>query len=147
MRRFLYSGVLAAVAVGLAMGCGERDEMPVEPIGSKGATAELRPQQQIETPGLRPIPTAYSGQVPQAIVVTVTATPPMLAQPLPNERINNTATPVSPDGARNIDCADFETGDEAQVFFMENGGPLLDRFFMDTNNDGVACNSTGGQRV
>lgn len=37
------------------------------------------------------------------------------------------------------DCPDFETQLEAQSFFLEQGGPEIDRHGLDRDKDGIAC--------
>ncbi|MFP7296224.1 excalibur calcium-binding domain-containing protein [Neobacillus niacini] len=37
------------------------------------------------------------------------------------------------------DCSDFETGWEAQLFYIANGGPEYDPHDLDRDNDGQAC--------
>jgi hypothetical protein len=37
------------------------------------------------------------------------------------------------------DCEDFSSQGEAQAFYEENGGPWSDPYFLDEDNDGVAC--------
>ncbi len=37
------------------------------------------------------------------------------------------------------DCSDFDTQQEAQAFFTQNGGPQNDPFNLDVDNDGQAC--------
>ncbi|MDP3093607.1 MAG: excalibur calcium-binding domain-containing protein [bacterium] len=39
------------------------------------------------------------------------------------------------------DCSDFSTQEEAQAFFIKNGGPNKDYHNLDKNKDGVACES------
>ena len=42
------------------------------------------------------------------------------------------------------DCADFSTHDEAQRFYVENGGPTSDPHRLDGDDDGVACEELAG---
>ena len=53
--------------------------------------------------------------------------------------------PDEPTGAAPIGCADFLTRDAAQQFFLAEGGPADDPYHLDTNGDGLACNSTTDQ--
>lgn len=38
-----------------------------------------------------------------------------------------------------VNCDQFATQDEAQRFFERCGGPSVDRFGLDTDHDGIAC--------
>jgi len=38
-----------------------------------------------------------------------------------------------------FDCTDFDTRDDAQVFYEESGGPVYDPFNLDDDDDGIAC--------
>ena len=50
--------------------------------------------------------------------------------------------PLEPDdGFFDWDCVDFVTWREAQTFFLMEGGPADDPHRLDTNGDGVACES------
>jgi len=42
------------------------------------------------------------------------------------------------------DCSDFSTWEEAQQFFIDNGGPEKDPHRLDMDNDGIACESLPG---
>lgn len=46
-------------------------------------------------------------------------------------------------GVATIDrnCDDFATHEEAQEFFIQNGGPLVDPHDLDRDDDGIACES------
>ncbi|MCL6572899.1 MAG: excalibur calcium-binding domain-containing protein [Bacillus sp. (in: Bacteria)] len=37
------------------------------------------------------------------------------------------------------DCSDFETQEDAQLFYEANGGPDEDPHDLDRDNDGMAC--------
>jgi hypothetical protein len=37
------------------------------------------------------------------------------------------------------DCTDFDSQEDAQAFYEENGGPLYDPFNLDNDEDGIAC--------
>ncbi|MFJ7729283.1 excalibur calcium-binding domain-containing protein [Neobacillus sp. NPDC097160] len=37
------------------------------------------------------------------------------------------------------DCTDFETQEDAQLFYEANGGPEYDPHDLDRDNDGMAC--------
>ncbi len=36
-------------------------------------------------------------------------------------------------------CADFTTQQEAQEFYIRNGGPIIDPHDLDRDSDGIAC--------
>ncbi len=38
-----------------------------------------------------------------------------------------------------IDCDSFSSQQEAQRFFEDNGGPMFDSYWLDGDNDGIAC--------
>lgn len=38
-----------------------------------------------------------------------------------------------------VDCADFATHEDAQSFFIQNGGPWSDPYWLDADDDGIAC--------
>ena len=44
-------------------------------------------------------------------------------------------------GESDKDCPDFSTQQEAQDFFIANGGPLNDSHNLDRDRDGVVCES------
>lgn len=56
---------------------------------------------------------------------------------IPDETVL-TVTPAtfSPD---DFSCADFDSQSEAQAFYEENGGPIIDVFGLDPDRDGIAC--------
>lgn len=43
------------------------------------------------------------------------------------------------DGISDVDCANFQTHAEAQAFFVWQGGPQRDPYFLDGDSDGIAC--------
>jgi hypothetical protein len=45
--------------------------------------------------------------------------------------------PIAPE--RDRDCGDFKTQPEAQKFFESAGGPRLDPHKLDSDSDGIAC--------
>lgn len=53
-----------------------------------------------------------------------------------------TAQTPTPTGRR--DCSDFATQQDAQNFFLRNGGPGSDPFNLDVDNDGQACEGLPG---
>ena len=40
---------------------------------------------------------------------------------------------------RDYNCEDFTTCEEAQKFFRDHGGPRLDPYGLDGDDDGIAC--------
>ena len=44
-----------------------------------------------------------------------------------------------------LGCGDFISWEQVQSFYEFNGGPDIDQFGIDTNNDGIACNSVTDQ--
>ena len=59
---------------------------------------------------------------------------------MPTPKVFSTATPSVPD--RN--CSDFDTWAEAQAFFESEGGPESDPHRLDSDGDGIACESLPG---
>ena len=54
-------------------------------------------------------------------------------------------TPVVDDsGFVDLDCGDFDTWEQAQDFFISQGGPAKDRHGLDRDGDSVACQSLRG---
>lgn len=47
----------------------------------------------------------------------------------------------APANAADKDCGDFESQKRAQVFFLNNGGPQSDPHRLDSDGDGIACES------
>ena len=72
-------------------------------------------------------------------VPTVTATPSPIAAPSPTPTMAPTATEFE-----DRNCSDFDTWQEAQDFFLSEGGPEEDPHRLDRNSDGVACESLPG---
>jgi micrococcal nuclease len=48
-------------------------------------------------------------------------------------------TACGPTDAEDLDCADFDTHEVAQLFYEAHGGPDRDRHHLDADRDGVAC--------
>ncbi len=48
---------------------------------------------------------------------------------------------ASPASAADRDCGDFATQKRAQIFFLKNGGPKRDPHRLDSDGDGIACES------
>ncbi len=38
-----------------------------------------------------------------------------------------------------VDCSDFYWQEDAQSFFIQNGGPYWDPYWLDGDDDGIAC--------
>lgn len=57
------------------------------------------------------------------------------------EEVEEVTTSENPYSATDIDhdCPDFETGEDAQLFYIANGGPEYDPHDLDRDNDGRAC--------
>ena len=84
----------------------------------------------VPKPTMTPSPTATP-------VPTSTAEPASTATPLP------TMAPTRPE-FEDRSCSDFDTWQEAQDFFLSEGGPEEDPHRLDRNRDGVACESLPG---
>lgn len=41
----------------------------------------------------------------------------------------------------NVVCGDFLTQEDAQDFFIKNGGPKIDKYKLDKDKDGIVCES------
>ena len=95
-----------------------------------------------------PNPTAHTPTTallsPTPIVATPTPVPPT-----PTITPVNTPTPTphpappEPEGP-DPDCSDFDTWSEAQAFYKSAGGPGSDPHNLDSNGDGIACESLPG---
>lgn len=46
-----------------------------------------------------------------------------------------------PASARDVDCGNFSSQKAAQIFFLKAGGPSYDPNYLDSDNDGIACES------
>ena len=46
---------------------------------------------------------------------------------------------AAPANAADKDCSDFATQKQAQIFFLNAGGPQQDPNYLDSDNDGIAC--------
>lgn len=114
----------------------------VEPVSPEVnvSASELAPAQLVPTP-------AAASPTPMAAVPTAT---PSSTPTTPTE-IAPTATPTpaptmapTPSEVENRNCSDFDTWQEAQDFFLAEGGPEEDPHRLDRNRDGVACESLPG---
>ena len=68
--------------------------------------------------------------------------------PLPSSTAQPTQSPAASESAGEAildrDCGDFADWEEAQAFFLSEGGPEADPHALDRNKDGVACQSLSG---
>lgn len=122
--------IMASLVASALTACGNEDDVQPDGASAPAATDAVAAAPTVETPqpvavagltnGRAVSPTPYQGSVPPRVVVT--------AEPSP------TST------GSEVDCSSFDTPDEAQLFFLDQGGPLEDRHRMDTNGDGLACN-------
>ena len=88
-----------------------------------------------------PTPSPHTATPTATHTATPTPTPPSAsASPTPTPTVFSTATPSVPD--RN--CSDFDTWAEAQAFFESEGGPESDPHRLDSDGDGIACESLPG---
>ena len=91
-----------------------------------------------------PTPTPQPTPMP-----TPTPTPTPTPQPTPTPTLAPTPTP-QPTPTPTLDtfsdrnCSDFGTWQEAQDFYLAEGGPEQDPHHLDRNGDGVACESLPG---
>ena len=85
-----------------------------------------------------PVPSPTATPVPQP---TDTPVPAPTDTPIPTPNTSGLRyDPAGPD--RN--CSDFETWSEAQAFYRAAGGPTTDRHRLDSNSDGIACETLPG---
>lgn len=61
--------------------------------------------------------------------------------PLPFQQEKTTENPKDTRTSKDKDCEDFDTQQEAQVFFEKEGGPQSDPHDLDRDKDGVVCES------
>ena len=152
MMRFFV--ILICIVSLLVVGCGGGSEQVSAPATVvPEATAEVIEQPVgVPTATLLVSPTPYGGTIPPPIVVRATAAP--LASPVATGGAGNAPTagagvssptatsvvPVTPGLVGDIDCGYFESHREAQIFYLEDGGPIFDDYELDTDGDGIACN-------
>ena len=100
-------------------------------------SAELTPTPALPTattsapqPAATPVPptATITAPEPTATAVPATPTPALLYDPNGPDR----------------NCGDFDTWRQAQDFYLAAGGPETDRHRLDSNRDGVACESRPG---
>ena len=86
-----------------------------------------------------PVPSTPTPVVvtPTAVLPTPTITPVETPTPTPH--------PTPPEMEEpDRDCSDFDTWAEAQAFYKAAGGPTSDPHNLDSNGDGIACESLPG---
>ena len=112
---------------------------PASPVGSVSAPTpapgQLVPTSVVASPTpIAAVPTATPASAPTTpteIAPTVSPTPAPTMAPTPPE-------------FEDRNCSDFDTWQEAQDFFLSEGGPEEDPHRLDRNRDGVACESLPG---
>lgn len=145
-----YSSGLILVTL-LLLGCGSGDDDAGTPVAAPQMIQTAVPA--ATAPVLLPSPTPYRGSIPQPVVVRVTSTVIPKAEAvvvdstptLPPEQavVVSVGTPESPAVPPvSMDCGSFDSHREAQAFFLDQGEGA-DVSELDTNNDGIACNSPG----
>ena len=94
------------------------------------------PAEIASTHGPTALPMVTSTSIPAQIV-------PISGTPTPSPQPAKPGTKYDPDGP-DRNCGDFDTWQEAQDFYEEAGGPDSDPHRLDSNGDGVACESLPG---
>lgn len=121
----------------LSVSCGDRSETDDGPEAVEAAVAEQTPEQQDLTTEASPAPeaTPFGGQIPTPIVVTATPVSTPTVIPTITEAV--AAGYVQPPADSGVlHCGNFDNREAAQQIFLLEGYAG-----MDTNNDGIACNS------
>ena len=101
------------------------------------------------------IPTPTTPPAPTATIPAAATPPPDPSTPIPAPIAPPSETPTPSPQLAPIDtkydpagpdrnCPDFDTWAEAQTFYEAAGGPDSDRHRLDSNGDGVACESLPG---
>ena len=149
--------ILIGMGLLLAVGCGGgtdegADSTTAVAAATVGATAE---PSVVATPTVLVNPTPDSSRVPQPTVVRPTATLAPVVTPAAEAVMTPTpitptavvlsptptiVVPVTPELVGDIDCGYFESHREAQIFYLEDGGPSNDDYELDTDGDGIAFN-------
>ena len=145
----------------LTVGCGGGNDEVAETAATAPAAATAERGAAVAPAAATALvsPTPYGGSVPPPIVVRPSATPAAApATVAPAAEVVISPTPTAPamtptpsggvprsSGAvvGDADCGDFLSHREAQLFFLENGGPIDDHYGLDTDKDGIACNAAG----
>ena len=117
---------------------GNSNSLPASDTGERSAsdclpappTAGLIPQRPPSTlaPTVTPLPTPAPTHAPVSSPTPVPTTPPVTPMP-------------------DVNCSDFSDWQSAQDFFESNRGPSTDPHGLDTNGDGVACQSLPGAPI
>ena len=99
------------------------------------------------TPTPTPAPTATPAPTPQPTPTpsptpTATTTPTPAPTPTPTPTPQPTTTPE--EAFEDRDCDDFADWQQAQSFYLSQGGPGADPHRLDGDGDGVACQSLPG---
>ena len=162
--RPIFEIALISVAAAVVMACGESgSEEPAPAATVPAASAQQEEQvsgvgQGVAATTPAPPATPYSGRIPAPIHVTVTATPapapdastaPAVAQATDATATPATAAVETPATiqAADVHCGSFGSPQEAQQFYLDNDGPFVDRYSLDTDGDGIACNSQGDSGI
>jgi hypothetical protein len=104
------------------------------------APAKAQATDTATTTAAKPVQTAPIPAEPKTIEPRAIAAP-SAAQPKPQPASPRPApVPVRGTGG-DRDCTDFGSHEEAQPFFLANGGPSSDPHKLDRDNDGIACES------
>jgi hypothetical protein len=82
-------------------------------------------------------PTAVKEESESTPAGAVVATSPAAGERVPKG--SSVTVVVSSGAAADVSCADFESQEEAQRFFVEHGGPESDPYGLDADGDGLAC--------
>ncbi len=160
--RPIFAIALISIAAVVVMACGESgSEEPAPAATVPAASAQQEEQgsaagQRVAATRPAPSATPYSGRIPAPIHVTVTATPAPAASiaPAVAQAADATATPATAavetpatTQPANVHCGSFGSPQEAQQFYLDNDGPFVDRYSLDTDDDGIACNSQGDSGI
>ena len=123
------------------------------PVPSTPTTVAVTPTTVPHTPTPVPVPSTPSPVLPTPTPVAATSTPvpptPTPVPPTPTitpvETPTPTPHPTPPEMEEpDRDCSDFDTWAEAQAFYKAAGGPTSDPHNLDSNGDGIACESLPG---
>ena len=96
-----------------------------------------------------PTPTPTPGPTPQpTLSPTATPTPTSTPQPSPAPTATPSPTPEAKEEPQEAfedrDCGDFDHWQDAQDFYLAEGGPESDPHKLDGDGDGIACQSLPG---
>ena len=102
------------------------------------------PTQPAQVAAAAPTATATAARQP-----TSTPVPQPTDTPVPTSTATPTATAVAFDtkydpAGPDRNCSDFDTWSEAQAFYKAAGGPETDRHGLDSDRDGIACETLPG---